>query len=227
MLGAEYRQKCVSAEEAVKAIKSGDWIEYGFFANRPILLDEALAKRKEELFNVSLRGGVLFQPLAVIENDPTGEHFTWHPYHCGGIDRQYLRRGVASHIPIRFSELPRYLKENLPVDVACIQAAPPDEQGYLNFGVTFTHFLPAIEKARVVIVEVNEDLPRVRNGRGVGVHISDVDYIVEGGHLGVPELTAPAPSSINERIAEYVLPYITNGSCIQLGIGGVPNALGK
>lgn len=227
MLIEEYHSKKVSADEAVKHVKSGDWIEFGFFANLPLILDKALARRRDELRDVNLRGGVLMAPLDILESDPTGEHFTWNSWHFGGLDRLYAERERAYYIPLKYSELPRYLRENIKTDVVMIQVSPIDDHGYFSYGVTFSHFAAAIEKARLVIVEINEDMPRVHGGYEHNLHISEVDYIVEGGHCGIPELSIAQPTDIDRKIAEYVLPEIQNGSCIQLGIGGMPSALGQ
>lgn len=223
----QYRQKCVSADDAVKVIRSGDWVEFGFGTSKPRLLDEALVKRKDELHDVKLRGGVILTSIAAVECDPTGEHFSWNSWHMGGQERKYAQNGLAYYIPIKYSELPRYLRENVQTDVVAIQVAPMDEHGYFSFGATISHNTAAIEKARTVIVEVNEDMPRVHGGYDHIVHISKVDYIVEAGHQGLPELPSAPASDIDKKIAEYVLPEINNGACIQLGIGGIPNALGK
>lgn len=227
MLMDEYRSKCVTADEAVKVIRSGDWVEFAWGASYAGLLDEALAKRKDELQDVNLRGGVILKPLACIGSDPAGEHFTWNSWHLGGWERKLAAKGQAYYIPLKYSELPRYLRENLQTDVVAIQVAPMDANGYFNFGVTVSHYYAAIEKARNVIVEVNEDMPRVHGGYEHNVHISKVDYIVEGGHRGLPVLPSAAASEIDKQIAGYVLPEINDGACIQLGIGGMPNALGK
>lgn len=131
------------------------------------------------------------------------------------------------YIPIKYSEIPRWIRENLKTDVVAIQVAPMDEHGYFSFGVTISHYAAAIEKARVVIVEVNEDMPRVHGGYDHNVHISKVDYVVEGGHRGLPQLPSVAATDMDKQIAAFVLPEITDGACIQLGIGGMPNALGQ
>jgi len=223
----EYKNKCVSADVAVKEIRSGDWVEFAWGASMACLLDEALARRKEELHDVNIRGGVILKPVACIECDPTGEHFTWNSMHMGGYERKKAQKGLAYYLPIKYSELPRYLRENCRTDVVAIQVAPMDAHGYFNFGVTISHYAAAIEKARAVIVEVNEDMPKVYGGYDHTVHISKVDYIVEGGHSGLPILPSAAVSEIDNKIANYVLPEIHDGACIQLGIGGMPNALGK
>lgn len=227
MLAAEYRRKCVTADLAAAAVQSGDWIEIGFAASVPRTLDQALARRKDELWNVNLRGGIVIFPLQVVEADPSGEHFIWNSWHFSARERKMAEAGLAYYIPIKYSEVPRYLRENLTTDVVMLQVAPMDEHGYFSLGVTISHYAAAIEKARTVIVEVNEDMPRVHGGYDHAIHISQIDYIVEAGHAGLVQLPEAAPTDVENRIAEHVLPLIQDGACIQLGIGGMPNALGK
>ncbi|HML38471.1 MAG TPA: acetyl-CoA hydrolase/transferase C-terminal domain-containing protein [Bacillota bacterium] len=224
---SEYGNKCVTADEAVKVIKDGDWVEFAWGASQAGLLGEAISRRKEELHDVNLRGGVLLKPLPFIENDPEGEHFTWNSMHMGGYERKLAGKGMAYYLPIKYSELPRYIRENCSTDVVAIQVAPMDEYGYFSFGVSISHYAAAIDRAHTVIVEVNEDMPRVHGGYEHTIHISQVDYIVEGGHQGLPILPSAEPSEIDKQIANHVLSEIHDGACIQLGIGGMPNALGK
>ncbi|HZK54224.1 MAG TPA: acetyl-CoA hydrolase/transferase C-terminal domain-containing protein [Desulfosporosinus sp.] len=223
----EYRSKCVSADEAVKTVRSGDWVEFAWAASYPGLLDEALARRKEDLQDVNLRGGVLLKPLACVDSDPTGEHFTWNSWHFGGYERKLAQKGLAYYAPIKYSEVPRYLRENVQTDVVAIQVAPMDVHGFFSFGVSVSHYAAAIDKARAVIVEVNEDMPRAHGGYDHTVHISNVDCVVEGGHRGLPQLPSSVASELDKQIAAFVLPEIKDGACIQLGIGGMPNALGQ
>lgn len=227
MIMQEYKNKCVSADEAVKVIKNGDWVEFSWGASYAGLLGEAIARRKEELHDVNMRGGVILKPLPFMECDPAGDHFTWNSMHMGGYERKLAQKGLAYYLPIKYSEVPRYMRENCQTDVVAIQVAPMDDYGFFNFGVSISHYAAAIEKAHTVIVEVNEDMPKVHGGYEHTVHISKVDYIVEGGHSGLPVLPSAAPSDIDKKIADFVLSDIHDGSCIQLGIGGMPNALGK
>jgi butyryl-CoA:acetate CoA-transferase len=222
----EYRSKCVSATEAVKAIRDGDWVEFAWGASSADLLGEAIGARMEELHDVNFRGGVIIKPLTFIEKDPEGEHFTWNSMHMSAYERKLAHKGMAYYTPIKYSEVPRYMRENCRTDVVAIQTAPMDDHGYFNFGVSVTHYAASIDKARTVIVEVNEDMPKAHGGYDHTIHISHVDYIVEGGRRGMPILPAAAPSEIDKKIAEHVLSEIPDGACIQLGIGGMPNALG-
>jgi acyl-CoA hydrolase len=102
-----------------------------------------------------------------------------------------------------------------------------DDYGYFNFGVSVSHYAASIDRAHTVLVEVNEDMPKVCGGYDHAVHISRVNRIVEGGKRGLPVLPSAEPSEIDKKIAGHVLTEIPDRACIQLGIGGMPNALGK
>ena len=99
----EYKQKLVSADEAVKLIKSGDWVDFGWCTNTVDALDQALAKRTDELTNVNLRGGILLKPLATFAREDAGEHFTWNSWHMSVIERKMISLGCAFYSPIRYS----------------------------------------------------------------------------------------------------------------------------
>mgnify|MGYP003517853602 CR=1 FL=1 len=92
-LKEDYQQKLVTADEAVNIVKSGDRIDYGWCVTTPETLDAALAKRTDELINVNVRGGILFQVPAIFERDDAGEHFTWNSWHMSGIERKLINKG--------------------------------------------------------------------------------------------------------------------------------------
>lgn len=224
----EYSKKLVSADEAVKVVKSGDWVDYGWATGTPDLLDQALAKRADELENVNLRGGILLKPLAVFDIEDPGRHFTWNSWHMSGIERKYIKGGFAFYAPIRYSELPRYYRENVEsVDVAMFQVAPMDQHGFFNFGPNASHLYDMCQKAKTIIVEVNEKMPRCLGGFQEGIHISQVDYIVEGESPVIGALGAGPISDIDKKVAELIVEEIPDGACLQLGIGGMPNAVGS
>lgn len=225
----EYKQKLVSADEAVKLIKSGDWVDYGWCNGTADILDKALAKRTDELRDVKLRGGILLKPLAVFERIDAGEHFSWNSWHMSGIERKLINRGCAYYAPIRYSELPRYYRDSdTPDDVAMFQVAPMDAHGFFNFGPNASHLGAMCETAKHIIVEVNENMPRCLGGTECGVHISDVTYIVEGENPPIGELGAGGPATdVDKAVAKLIVDEIPNGACLQLGIGGMPNAVGS
>ena len=225
----EYRQKLVSADEAVKVIKSGDWVDYGWCTNTVDALDKALAKRTDELKDIKLRGGILLKPLAVFEREDAGEHFIWNSWHMGGYERKLINRGCAYYAPIRYSELPRYYRElDCPDDVAMFQVAPMDKHGYFNFGPSASHLGAMCETAKYIIVEVNENMPRCLGGTENGIHISQGNAIVEGENPPIGELGGGgAATEVDKTVARLIVDQIPNGACLQLGIGGMPNAVGS
>lgn len=227
LLQTEYSRKKVSAEKAALLVESGDWVDYGMISQIPYLFDEALAARKEELQDVKIRGSMLMKPLATLEADPGGSTFHYHSWHLSGLERKYADRGLCSYIPMNYSSQPKYYRDFLPVDVACITTAPMDRHGYFNFSLTNSAAYAILEKAKVVVIEVNEHLPKVYGGEKECIHLSEVDYIIEGEHQPFPVLEAAAPSETDSAIASYICREIADGAVLQLGIGGTPNAVGK
>lgn len=225
----EYKQKLVSADEAVKIVKSGDWVDYGWCTGTPDALDKALSRRTDELKDVNVRGGILLKPLAIFEREDAGEHFTWNSWHMGGYERRLIKRGCSFYSPIRYSELPRYYRDSTtPDDVAMFQVAPMDSHGYFNFGPNASHLGAVCETSKKIIVEVNENMPRCHGGSEANVHISQVSYIVEGDNPAIGELGAGGPATdVDKKVAELIVDQIPNGACLQLGIGGMPNAVGS
>ena len=223
----EYQKKLATPEKAVSVVKSGDWIIYSYAANTLPVLDMALAKRAAELQDIQLLAGVSMRPHAVIKADPRGEHFTWDCVHFSAIDRKYYEMGRAFYVPLRYSEVPRYVLENLHrVDILMVQVSPMDKHGNFNLGPTISHYRAAADKAKTIIVEVNEDMPIAHGGYGNYLHVSEIDYIVEGGHTGMPQIPLTEPGEVDQQIAQYVVEDLRDGDCIQLGIGTMPNALG-
>ena len=225
----EYNQKKTTADEAVKVIKSGDWVDYGFCVTTVDALDKALAKRTDELTNINLRGAILPKIPAVFEREDAGEHFTWNSWHFSGYERILANRGLAFYAPISYSELPRYYRDiDTPSNVVMFQAAPMDEKGYFNFGPSASHLAAACERADYIIVEVNKNVPYCFGNEESGIHISKVDFIVEGDNPPISAFgNGGAASEIDVTIAEHILEHIPNKACLQLGIGGMPNALGS
>ena len=225
----EYQSKLKTADEAVKVVQSGDWVDYGWCTGTPDALDRALAIRTDELRDVKVRGGILLKPLAIFEREDAGEHFCWNSWHMGGLERKLIARGCAYYSPLRYSELPRYYRENIqPDDVAMFVVAPMDKHGYFNFGPNASHLMAICETAKHIIVEVNENMPRCLGGMEEGIHISQVDAIVEGENPAIGELGGGGPATdIDKAVAKLIVDEIPNGACLQLGIGGMPNAVGS
>ncbi|MCD8045050.1 MAG: butyryl-CoA:acetate CoA-transferase [Clostridiales bacterium] len=224
----DYAAKLCSAEEAVKEVRSGDWVDYGFCTGHPVALDKALAARLPMLEDVKIRGAVPLWRPAIFDIENPGAHFTWNSWHTTGADRKALAEGFAFHSPLRFSELPRYYAENVePIHVAMFQVAPMDAHGYFNFGPSPTHMEQLCRKADIVIVEVNKNMPHCLGGVEEGIHISRVDHIVEGENPPIGTLSAAPATEVDQAVARLIVPEIPDGACLQLGIGGMPNAVGS
>ena len=223
----EYRNKLRTPEEAVRVVKSGDWIDYTTSLGKPVLLDRALAKRRDELTDVKIRGNLMFGPIEVAECDPTQKHFVYNSWHCSAYERKLCDRGLCYFIPMVFHNNSAYYKHFLTVNVAMMSVTPMDKHGYFNFSTSTGVCAQILRKADIVILEINPNLPKLYGGYDECIHISEVDYIVEGEHEPFPEMPTPEPSETDIRIAEHIMPYMQNGITLQLGIGSLPNALGK
>jgi len=224
---SEYKEKLTSPEEAVKVIKSGDWIDYTSCVGMPVLLDRALAKRRDELFDVKIRGNLISGPIAVAECDESQEHFTYHSWHCSSYERKLCDKGLCYYIPMVFHNNAAYYEHFLKVNVVMVSVSPMDKHGYFNFSANTGVAAPITRMADIVIVEVNENLPKIHGGYDECIHISDVDYIVEGEHEPFMVEAPPAVTEIDRKIAANILPHIVDGATLQLGIGSMPNALGE
>ena len=226
---AMYQQKLTTAQEAVKVVKSGDWVDYTWCTNHPVALDKALAERKDELTDVKIRGGVTMWMPEIAKAEDAGDHFTWHSWHCSGIDRKIITKGMGYFSPMRYSELPRFYRENLsPVDVVMLQTTPMDAHGNFSFAVSASHIGDMLEHAKKIIVEVNQNMPWVYGLTGTEINIRDVDMVVEGENPAVAAMGAGAPpTDVDRKVAEMIVKEIPNGACLQLGIGGMPNTVGS
>jgi len=226
-----YQKKLTTPEEAVKVVKSDSWVDYGWCVCHPVALDKALAKRMTDdssLQNINFRGGIsLWQP-EVTQVPDAEKRISWNSWHASGIDRKLIQNGVGFYIPLKYSELPRYYRENIKhIDVAMFQVAPMDKHGYFNFGISASQMAAICDISDVIIVEVNKNIPVCFGGFEEKVHIDDVTMIIEGDNPPMGQLPSGATSEIDETVAKFIVSEIPNGACLQLGIGGMPNAVGS
>ena len=224
----EYMQKLVTADEAAKIVKSGDWIDYGWAVTTPVALDAALSKRIGKISNLNFRGGILLWEPEIFKIKEPERHLTWNSWHMSGIERKAINKRFSFYTPMRYSELPRYYRESsFPPNVAMFQVTSMDEHGYFNFGLSNSHMMACCEKAKTIILEVNKNMPRCLGGLEEGIHISKVDMIVEGSNPPIAEMSCIPATEVDEVVAKLIVEEIPNGACLQLGIGGMPNAVGS
>lgn len=223
-----YQNKLTTAANAANVIESGDWVDYGWCVNTPVAVDKEVAKRLPTLENVNFRGGILMWVPEIFQIEDPAAHMTWNSWHMGGVERKAVAQGFSFYAPIRYSELPRYYRDiACPSKVAIFQVSPMDEHGYFNFGPSASHLAACCERAEIIIVEVNENMPRCLGGFENSIHISKVDMIVEGDNPPIAEMGGGgAATEVDQAVAKLIVEEIPDGACLQLGIGGMPNAVG-
>uniref|UniRef100_A0A7V3RHG7 Acetyl-CoA hydrolase/transferase family protein n=1 Tax=candidate division WOR-3 bacterium TaxID=2052148 RepID=A0A7V3RHG7_UNCW3 len=217
----EYKKKKCSIEEAVSVVKSNDRIYISGNAATPMTLMQALAMRKDELFNVEVVHVLLFGDDPLSKPGMEG-HFRHNSLFVGPGDRAAVNDGRADYIPIFLYEIPDLFYSGLlPLDVAFLHLSPPDEHGFMSFGVECLASKAAAETAKIVVAQVNEKMPRTLGDSFI--HISRVHKIVEV-NTDLPELESPPFTDVERKIGQYIADLVEDGSTLQLGIGGIPNA---
>ena len=225
MRTAANKARVISAEQAADLVASGMWVDYGVTLCQPDVFDKALAARRDSLRDVKFRSCISMRPRAVLECDPQGEHFHWFSTHFSGYDRKQHDAGRAHYIPVNLGEIPDYYRRFIaPVDVVVFKTCRMDENGYFNFSAANLWHRAIAERAKVVIVEVTDGLPYVF-GEANGLHVSEVDYIIEGDNQPAPELPNPPPTEVDVAVGKLIANEIEDGACLQIGIGGMPNAV--
>jgi acyl-CoA hydrolase len=216
--------KTVSAEAAAAWVKSGDRLEYGFALCQPDAFDRALAARCGDLEGVVIRNCLSTAPRQVIEVDPGQKHFHIENWHFSTYDRRQFDRGLVSYIPFNFGEGPRLYREFLEIDLAILKTAPMDSHGYFNFGPCTTYHRAICDTAKRIVVETSAHVPIAHGVENV-VHIDEVDGVIEGDDTPLPELPPGPVTEIDRTVANYIVEKVEDGSCLQIGIGGMPNAV--
>jgi butyryl-CoA:acetate CoA-transferase len=223
----EYKEKLVSADEAASFVKSGDKIFYSEFVLFPETLDEAMSKRIHQLKNIDLRTVCTTRVPKMVEADPGREHVIMNDWHFGNVSRRLHDMNMCNYIPLSYHQGPRTIRKYLTFDLAFVVVAEMDKNGYFNYGICNSLTGAVLSKAKKVVVEVNKSVPYCYGGNRESIHISRVDYIVEGNDTPLAEVKPQAPKDVDRRIAEHIMKEIEDGSCLQLGIGGLPNMIGQ
>ena len=218
----DYRSKLETAAEAVGRIKSGDRVYYAGNAAIPQTLVKALSLRKDELEDVQLSHVLLVgkDPLAEPEMEGSFRH---NSLFVGPADRKAVNEGRGDYVPIFLHQIPRLFRENIvPIDLAMVQCSPPDEHGFMSLGVETLASMAACQKAKTVIAQVNEKMPRVLGDSFM--HVNRVDSVVEASE-SLPQLESKPATDVERAIASHVIPLIKPGSTVQMGIGGIPDSV--
>ena len=223
-----YNEKLRTPKEAVKVVKSGDWVDYSQTCSFPIALDEALAARKDELTDVKVHNAISMGPVQVVEQDPDNEAFTYNLWHCSALDRKYIDEGKAFFVPMLFRNCGSYyLRGQANVDVAMVTVSEMDRNGNFSYGLTNCCMQEVLDSAEVIILEVNKTMPFVYGLANDHINIREekVKYVVESPYP-IYTVENPKATDTDRKIANNIFPYLRDEVTLQLGIGGTPNAIG-
>lgn len=215
----------ISADDAAKLVTSGMWLDFSAVLAQPDEFDVALARRANELCGVKIRACLSTRPRAVLEADPDAKHFFWLNSHFSGYDRRKHDAGIANYLPVNLGEIPDYYRRFIdPVDIVIVKVRPMDADGNFNLGLANLWHRAIVERAKVVIVETSAAVP-LAIGADNHLHISEVDYIIRGDDHPLAELPSTTATDVDRAVGNLIIDEIENGSCLQIGIGGMPNAV--
>lgn len=214
--------KYVTAQEAVKVIQSNSRIYLGGGTGIPLQLEQALIGRASELRNVEVDHVATFAGGDYL--DPAyAESFRHRAFFIGPNARAAVNEGRADYVPIFLSQVPGLYRDHiLPLDAALIEVSPPDAHGFCSYGVEVGVTKPATESAKVVIAEINPNMPRVLGDSFI--HTKNIDYAVEVDYP-LPESPSPKITPEHNIIAQLIAELIPDEATLQTGIGAIPNAV--
>ena len=216
-----YKARLCYPEDAVKFVKSGDRIVFSHAAGEPRLLPGALMQRVGELKGVEI---VHMVPMgeALYCRPEFAESFRHVALFSGAATREAIWDNRGDYIPYLFSEIPSLFGDTLPIDIAMVTVSPPDANGFCSLGVSVDYTKKAVETAGIVIAEVNRTMPRTLGDSFV--HVTDIDHFIET-DVAIHELKAATLTDVEKNIGRHVAELIEDGFCLQLGIGGIPDAV--
>lgn len=226
---AEYQQKLRTPAEAVKVVQSGDVVDYGFFNGKPVACDQALAARAGELSDVQIYAAVSLPPVPAVVMAP--QSFSYHDFQYSQLTRMIAKQNpMCFYVPILYHLAPDLLRSGAGPNrrVGIYQTCAMDAHGWFNLGPQNSEARAKVARDEIVIVEANPNMPVCLGGAEESIHISEVDMVVEAPAGQKPFAMAGGEASEAEkRIAESVMGFITDGAVVQLGIGSLPNQIGR
>ena len=218
-----YHQRMTTAEEAVQRIQSGQRVFLTGNCSVPQQVLKALVQRARagDIENVEIVQVLTVGDADYVSPDLEGRLRVNTLFISANV-RRAVHEGRADFTPVFLSEVPGLFRRELPLDVALIHVSPPDEHGFCSFGVEVGITKPAAEAARVIIAEVNDRMPRTLGDSFI--HVSKIDAFVPVSYP-LPELPQGQPGEVQMRIAQHIADLIPDGATLQLGIGGIPDAV--
>lgn len=220
----QYQSKLVSPADAVKDIPDGSYVFCGFCAAEPPALLEALNANVKAYRDVKVMQ-MLPPTRASYVKEENAENLRLSSWFTGASVRSAVNEGWADFTPHHFHDSAHLIRQEMvPVDLFITAVGPMDEQGYFSLGVSVCYAFDAIKKAKKVVFEVNENMPRTHGNSFV--HISHVDQIVEN-PVPLLQMQSAKPNEIQRSIGALIADLIEDGSTVQLGFGAVPMAMAE
>ncbi|MEO0077535.1 MAG: GNAT family N-acetyltransferase [candidate division WOR-3 bacterium] len=216
----KYGSKLMSPDKALEVLRPGQRVFIGSACGTPQLLVQALADRPIEDVEIV---HLLTLGVAPYAQETMAARYRANAFFISANVRPAVWEGRADYTPMFLSEIPALFRTGrVPLDVALIHVTPPDEHGFCSFGVSVDITKPAAEAARHVIAEVNPQMPRTLGN--CFIHVSKLDALVEN-DAPLYEFVTPGESEVARRIAKNVADLVEDGATVQVGYGGIPNAV--
>ena len=228
-LERHYKEKLITADQAAALVRPGDRVHFGLGCGQVVDIDAALAKRADELSQVTIfsTASLIDKPFKVYEATTSNNQVRFVSAHYGPADRHMSDAGRCAYLPMMFRELPKYwTSNNNELDIAFFQVAPMDEFGNFNLGPQVSDMWGVIRAAKKIVVEVNENMP-IAHGHQTQLNLYAIDHVVEGSNSPLPVIDRKEPTPTERRIASRVVERIKSNSTLQLGIGGLPSCIGS
>lgn len=217
-----WQERKVTPEEAARKVESGQRVFLTGNCSTPQVFLRALVNRYKELQRVELVQLLGMGPADYVTPE-MAQHMRINSLFIAPNIRKAVNDGLADFTPVFLSEIPSlFKKKRLPLDIAVIQVSPPDEHGYCSYGVEVGVSKSAAESANMVIAEVNPNMPRTLGDSFI--HVNQIDCFIDVNYA-LPELPPPPPSAVQDMIAEHIAVHIPDGATLQMGIGGIPDAV--
>ncbi len=219
----DYNSKLVSAQKAAAQIKSNNRVVVALGGGETPAILEALAQRHEELEGVTIDQMLPLTDYSYFRPgmEESIKHNSWF---LSGFSRPLINEGRGDFTPNYFHESPGLYQDLIDVDVLLATVSPMDKHGYFSFGISVDYTKPVSQEANLIILEVNKNMPRSLGDSFI--HISEVDFLIENDRK-LPELPPTPPDEVQMEIGKNVSKLIEDGSTLQLGIGGIPDAVTK
>jgi acyl-CoA hydrolase len=218
----QYAAKRTTAAEAIRHIHNGDTVVVPTAVAEPPALLGALSEHRRDFRDVKVSQILSVRKFGYLDPS-TAEHVRHVAYFFSGATRPGFREGVVDFTPSYFSEMPQLIDRGLmPAEVVFTQVSPMDQHGYFSLGIAADYTMAAIRKARAVVVEVNPNVPYAFGN--CHIHISQITALVEN-EEPILEVGLPTIGPVQEAIGKYVADLIDDGSTLQIGYGGIPDAV--